>query len=83
MKEKTLSSSVGNLELFANFDQFTADMLGSPDLVEEASLSGSGKLFNITSPDCTNPDKTVVFFVLVLTNKWLKKLCAPFMMISE
>ena len=55
-------------KLVANFDQFTADMLGSPDLVEEASLSGSGKLFNIPSPDCTNQNKTVVFFVLVLTN---------------
>lgn len=55
-------------KLVDHFDQFTADMLGSTKLVEEASLSGSGKLFKIISADCTSPDKTVVIVVLVLTN---------------
>lgn len=55
-------------KLVDHFDQFTADMLGFTKLVEEASLSGSGKLFKIVSADCTRPDKTVVIVVLVQTN---------------
>lgn len=55
-------------KLVDHFDRFTADMLGFTKLVEEASLSGSGKLFKIGSADSTRPDKTVVIVVLVQTN---------------
>lgn len=48
MKEKTLNSckTIGAKPV-AHVDQFTADMVGSPELAEEVSLNGSGKLFKI------------------------------------